>query len=513
MADHVNESLNRILRSGEYVCRPQRQIFVEHTFTNKQGEVTRKVTKDDLLAIAATGNANATTTGDLAPIGFGHTFDDIMDENGALVRKFSEAEQPKPIGYLHNYTVRQRSDGKFALYADEWIQRVINDERGTPVDGIKYAETFPRRSAEYFPGKKWIDWLALLRRTPALNMGLDIYAFAMLHPDKVHYSGGHFGAVVDSRGKWRYAHEEDSMDPTPGAPSPGTPPDAAPPAAPPTAPADDRPPMPAQTSDQLPPEHQEAAKRYAMHCTGMHPSQHKALLHHAHAMYSAQLGLPGDKMAEHVPPPAPAAPPAPGAPAAVAPPGPPAAAPAAATPPPAVAPPAPDAGGPPKPPEHEKHNAPVAGPGVGPAFIPGSQEHNRMSAVQAGIEQHITADRYQELAQKVNALELDKARALYERDLVPLSYRYQFDLSVEVERMARFHFERAACDEQISTIKACYREREHPPTGGSFIEPIDAPGINGPEKKVTYEESQKAKKYAAKNNVDFDEALAKIRGV
>lgn len=554
VADHVNASLNRILRSGEYVCRPSRQIFVEHTFTNKQGEVTRKVTKDDLDAIAATGNANAANTGDLAPIGIGHTFDDIMDEQGQLVRKFAESEQPKPIGYLHNYSVRQRSDGKWALYADEWIQRTINDERGQPVDGVQYAETFPRRSAEYFPSKRWIDWLALLRRTPALNMGLDIYAFAAVHPERANYIRGSDGApllagVIDARGKWRYSLESD-MDTGSGpdgqAEKPVAPEAAAPPAASPAAPADDRPPMEpaANTTDPMQrPEHQQAAERYMAHCTGMHHSQVKPLLHHVHAMYSAQLGLPGDKMAAHVPPPAPAAPVAPqaGAPAPPGGPAPPAAAPAGSPTPM-------DAGAAPTPPGsehakhsptgpgglsgdsswHEKHNVPVAGPGVGPAFIPGSEEHKRMSAVQQGVTDHrvqtqVDKDRYelQQLRESVAAMQTETRKANYERDLTGLmAMGFEFTLSKEVARMEPVRYDKAACDAHVACIKENYQRAPVGRNDGSsvFIEVDPATGAKLPSRAptapggVSREENRKAVQYASEHGVKYEEALVKIRG-
>lgn len=149
-----------------------------------------------------------------------------------------------------------------------------------------------------------------------------------------------------------------------------------------------------------------------------------------------------------------------------------------------------------------------------------------MSAVATDIDRRIFANEqekmryeHQQLQAAVAELQIDKARAVYERDLTPLYYQYQFDLSVEVARMAKYRYEKAACDEQIATIKACYRLRDNPPVGG-FIDTGDAApnglpsrprGEEQPE-KVSREESEKAKRYALKHGVDFDEALVKIRG-
>lgn len=537
-------SLDRIMRSGEYVCRPHRQIFAEHELYTPQGQVGRKASKEDLLEIARVGNDNAMRTGDLALLGIGHTFDDIKDANGNIIRKFSEAEQPKPIGYLHNYTVEPLLDGRWALFADQWVQKVIyiNDRgdpdiSGKPVDGRQYVETFPRRSPEYFPGRKFIDWLALLRRTPALNMGLDVAAYAYLNPDKSYYRMGTDGAmllaaVVDSKGKWRYAAEDDMDEPKPsspaapndppagGPPPMDTPPAGGPPPNSPAAPADDRPVLPNDggMNEGLPDLHKTCAEKYAAHCYEMHHSQQKALLHHAHSLYAAALGLPPDKMAPHNPAPAIVPGAVPGT-TPVSPGGP-------ATPAPA-APPSPAA--PAGPPPHLKNDAaspPATGPsvpGATNAFIPG--EVKRMSAVQQDIEKHrfasdLEKERYarQQLEARLDVIEREKRQMAYERELTNrLNRGVSMNLVKEMERAQKWDYASDRCAEQLACIDENYPKA---PIGDSFIDPIMVgvtgalPSRGGPQlpEKTSYEENQKAKKYAAKHGCEFNEALEKIRG-
>lgn len=494
--DHARASLDLVLRSGQYVKRPHRQIFVEHTFTNRAGQITRQVTKNDLVEAAANGNRSAATTGDLAPIGIGHTYDDICDEQGNLVRKFSEADQPKPIGYLHNYSVEQLADGRWALFADEYIQKVITTDKGEQVDGVRYAESFPRRSAEYFPSRKWIDWLALLRRAPALNMGLDLYAFAHLNPDRAYYDANKL--LVESRsGKWRYEGDDMDLDdddkPT-EEPNPAEPPD-------------DRPPVPAQPepdNDELPEEHRTAAERYAAHCYGMHHTQARALLQDAHTRHAARLGLPPDKMAPHNPP-APAAP----------------AVPAAASPMSAPSVRA-EAGGAPAAPAAPA--APSAGtPGPASSFIPGfDKEKQRMSANQQAITKHrysseLEAERNarQQLEARIEAMEMDRRKANYERDLTALlGQGYEFTLSKEVGRMEPLRYSEAACQAHIACIKENYqRAPMGMPGGGFMVHTVDAepPAATG-NRATTKAEKEKAMRYALDHDCDFDAALTKIRG-
>lgn len=299
MPEKLHPAVDHLLHSGKFVCRPNVEIFTEHELKDRSGKVVRKVTKDDLEKTAQVGNEKA-KNGALSPGGCGHTYDDTFDAQGKLVRKFPEDQQPKPITYYYRYSVaRNPHSGKWSLYADEWVQKTVYDAQAERmVDGLTYTATFPRRSLEIYHAEHWADWVALLRRAPRLDLGLELYA--KTDPDHVLYSHSYnenpLPAIQMARGKTRYAYgtgDAEMDDPT------------RPPAAS-DAPAETSAGGAAETeggratetestsehaSPELPPEHAAAAEQYAHHTFGMHHTRARALMHHMHAKYGRECGL------------------------------------------------------------------------------------------------------------------------------------------------------------------------------------------------------------------------------
>lgn len=269
MIDHAKESLDYVLRSGEFARIPDVAIFKEHELKDRAGRVVRRVDKAELERIALVGNQRATETGDLCPIGPGHTQDDAPEES-----------QPPIWGYLHRYSVRRHKDGKWYLHADEYVRRRIETRDGKVVDGERYVKSFPRRSPEYWQADHLIDWLALLRITPKLDLGMVAYS-------RAYYDRGGPAAYANAKGKLRYSMEDhmDLEQETAPPADPTLPPDA-------SVDIDDNEPMP-QDAQDMPPEEKE---RYSKSLFGMpHAHVHK-LFSHLHKKYSKEAGCEDDGM-------------------------------------------------------------------------------------------------------------------------------------------------------------------------------------------------------------------------
>ncbi len=379
----LHPAVDRILNSGKYLLRPHVEGFTEHELKNAKGDVVRKVTKDDLEQFAKVNNQKA-ANGALTPIGPGHTYDDEYDKEGHLVRKFPEEDQPQPLGYAYNWRVEfNQHTGKYSLFHDEYIQSQIDGQ-----NGLAYTSTFPRRSAEAYHNEHWIDWMALLRRAPRLDLALETYAKTTHeHIYYSHLPGGIDGPVIEmARGKMRY-----SMD-TGGTMDPTTPPTAAPT------------PAPASGSSENPidissmPEHREAAEAYARHTSGMHHSRVAPLMKKMHDMYAAECGMQGDMNTPY----------AMGAPS------PTSAGPAPAAPAAPAAPPTP-------------HNPPVP-------------EHAKMSQDQAAIEKERYERRLRDLEEGLAtektaraAAEEKELKSYYERQILQLVYEGYEGINAEEE--------------------------------------------------------------------------------
>jgi len=328
MSQTLHPAVQELLSSGKYACRPHVEIFTEHELTSKTGK-KKRVDKVELERIAKNNN-NKAKNGSLTLLGPGHTFDDQYDEKGVLIRKAPESEQPKPIGAYLNYHVEKNPhSGKYSLYADEHVEKTITDDNGKEVDGLKYTATYPRRSAEYYANESWIDWVAMIRRAPRLDLAVQMYAKA--DPAKAYYSrevltdnGDPAGVYEFAKGKLRYSFDtgEAMEDETPDAPAPMADPTMPAEAGDPAGgsggmddietPSNDGP----GNDDDVPAEgmeddmddnglngmHRNAAEAYARHMHGMHHSQVKPLMAHMHKMYARDCGLPEDMHAEYAMP-------------------------------------------------------------------------------------------------------------------------------------------------------------------------------------------------------------------
>lgn len=295
MPDTINPVVDHLYNSGEYVVRPNVEIFFDHQIKDKNGHVQRDINKETLEKIAAVNNQKV-AMGALSPVGPGHTYDDEYDAQGKLIRKFPEDQQPAPFGYYTRYRVALNPQtGKWALYADEHVKRYIKDpQTGRMVDGLEYTASFPRRSAEVYFGEHWIDYVAALRRAPKLDLPLNIYSKA--NPDHAFYvrtrNGEDAPVCRMAREKYRYSFDTGGeMDPN----NPVNPPNAGTPPTPEnehtaTPPVDNGQPR----EEELPPEHKEAAEKYAMHTFGM-PAEHcKKLMGHLKQKYGMECGIAGE---------------------------------------------------------------------------------------------------------------------------------------------------------------------------------------------------------------------------
>jgi hypothetical protein len=430
----LHPAVERLLHSGRYAVRPGVEGFTEHELKDRSGNVIRKVTKEDLEQFAKVNNQKA-AAGALTPIGAGHTFDDEYDKDGKLVSKFPEEKQPKPFGYLYNYRVELNPHtGKYSLFHDEYIQRLVevnNPETGKPewVDGMRYSESFPRRSAEAYHNEHWIDWMAAIRRAPRLDLG--VVAYAKANPERRVYAdmGNEFTipAVTGGAGKTRYSFPTGGDDG--GESDPTKPPSAAP-----TAPAGGSPtPAPAAASSMLPPEHAEAAEQYARHAFGMHHTRCAKLMQHMHAKYAAECGMDGDMNTPY----------AMGAPSAM------------------NAGPAPAAGPGGASPSPAPHPAPSPAAPTHPS-TPATPEHAKMSQDQAAIEK----ERYERrLVELENGLASERAARVaaeaaqlhtrYERELMQLVYEgYEgVDAAKELEFVTKRKYSREQFDDHVAILR------------------------------------------------------------
>jgi hypothetical protein len=166
----VRASYDRLFDKTAYGVIPSVPIFVEHTrtVTGKDGRKrTVRVDKAELEKIAHLKNQQERQTYSLSPFGPGHTLDDVPED-----------EQPPVWGYKRNYRVVYNArEKRWELIADLHAKKQAYDRHGKPVNAYEQARhSYPRRSPEYWPDSHDIDWLALLRVTPELDMGQIDYA-------------------------------------------------------------------------------------------------------------------------------------------------------------------------------------------------------------------------------------------------------------------------------------------------------------------------------------------------
>lgn len=178
MLDSASKSLNAILeglRTGEFVEIPDVPVFDLHDEHDMRryvrdakgqqvanpdyGKLLQRFDHDRLQRIVANCNRRAEETGDLAPIGPGHTIP------GYAV---PETSQPPIYGYAGEYKVGTYGPGGRTGILTKLYARKEHEE------DVKKA--YPRRSIELVPGEDFIDWIALLRRSPQRDLGLLTYS-------------------------------------------------------------------------------------------------------------------------------------------------------------------------------------------------------------------------------------------------------------------------------------------------------------------------------------------------
>ncbi len=214
-------------------------IFTPHITTkrNKQTGESQEVSvdKDDLKEIAKKLQQMEREKGVLPIITPGHRNIDPA---------FPEQQQPKPWGYARGaefgHYISPEGKKVPALLTTHYYSRTVRAEDGTPAN--EAARTYPFRSVDYYAGTKEISGIALLRRDPALDMGLIAYG------------------ETDAQGLFHYAEENvmPAGPQEPKMPDPTTPPSAE---ATPGSPMD----------DELTPEEAHTAMRYMKHYEKHHP--------------------------------------------------------------------------------------------------------------------------------------------------------------------------------------------------------------------------------------------------
>src|ERR1700726_4651389 len=147
MADIASKSLDSILHSDEYERVENIPVFDAHQEFSPDGTLLRDFTPEKLAIIAKTCNARL-NTGDLAPIGPGHTVSDMYGKDGQIVYKAKETDNPPLWGFLTGFRVgKYGPSGKTAILVDAYMRKNIILE-GKTISGKQALAEFPRRSIE-----------------------------------------------------------------------------------------------------------------------------------------------------------------------------------------------------------------------------------------------------------------------------------------------------------------------------------------------------------------------------
>lgn len=212
--DHPTASRDRILAGDEYERIANVPVFDAHAEHDGAGNLVQAFGEVELQEICDRGNARAQQTGDLSPIGPGHTLKGVP-----------ETAQPPIWGYAAHYRVGRFGPGqKLGILCDWYVKK--------PYRG-QLAE-YPRRSVELWVKDKYIDRIALLKQTPKRDLGLMAYGKLYYQMDEPMDYPPH--AAVPGAGM---GAPPSPAAPVPPAPLPLAPPAFAPPVGPPpTAPPD-----------------------------------------------------------------------------------------------------------------------------------------------------------------------------------------------------------------------------------------------------------------------------------
>lgn len=157
-ADPTLEFLARLDDPALYDRKENVPAFVAHKrkFKGRDGKTQEiEVTESDLQKIADNANKREKETGTLAVIKIGHVRPDEDEES-----------QPDIIGFARDWHVGTFGpDNKPALLYTEIIEKGRRGER----------REYPFRSPEYYPNKKQITGVAILKRDPELDLGMVAY--------------------------------------------------------------------------------------------------------------------------------------------------------------------------------------------------------------------------------------------------------------------------------------------------------------------------------------------------
>lgn len=184
--DATKATLERILGSGDYETIEGVPVFTEHdepvsvkdaqryplfVVKGKDGGLVRRFDRKALEYLAKRGSEREKKTGDLGLFGPGHTIPDQW-KDGILIRKIPETDQPPVWGAFGNWRVgRFGPDAEGGEAGESGELGLLVDLYARPQYAAEVGE-FPRRSSELWLADGTIDWLALMRRTPRLDMGL-----------------------------------------------------------------------------------------------------------------------------------------------------------------------------------------------------------------------------------------------------------------------------------------------------------------------------------------------------
>lgn len=152
MADPTRATLDRFADPSLWRVIRDVPVFDEHDEYDQDGKLVRKFDRAALEGIARRCNLREETTGDVSPIGPGHT-----------LRQAKETDQPPIWAYGRNYHVGTFGpENKTAILVDWYVKPQHWDD----------VLSYPRRSVELWMKDGIIDWIALLRRTPMRDLGL-----------------------------------------------------------------------------------------------------------------------------------------------------------------------------------------------------------------------------------------------------------------------------------------------------------------------------------------------------
>ena len=137
-------------------------VFREHEIKDRAGKIVRAVDKAKLDTICRNLNVKD-SQGQLCAITIGHTIDDEHDDQGKLIFKAKETDQPQIAGYAREFKVCYDGALKaFVIRAGKWY-----------IDRAKEAEakSYPRVSPEWWPKGDLLEPISIIRRTPRLDLG------------------------------------------------------------------------------------------------------------------------------------------------------------------------------------------------------------------------------------------------------------------------------------------------------------------------------------------------------